>query len=312
VADPAHQLQNPLPPRLTAFALPKAFVGHAAVIQENAIRGWAALGLPIILMGKDAGVAEMAAAVGARHLPDVATNELGTPRLDSAFAIAAERATTPLIMYVNSDILFVDDPAAGAAKVGLAEFLGVGRRTNVDVGAKLVFSDDWRERARAMARERGELSHRSAIDYFILPRRSALTKLPPFVVGRPGWDNWMLATALERAISLVDMTDALLAVHQNHDYGHIQRGASGGEGWAGPEADTNRRIAAGKYRDIGDCTHALRADGRLIVDHWNKGRMHWRRARAGAGAGEVTRAIAHLLRPAVWPRLLRRAVAPPE
>jgi hypothetical protein len=183
----------------------------------------------------------------------------------------------------------------------------------VDVGAKLVFSDDWRERARAMAREKGELSHRSAIDYFILPRRSALTKLPPFVVGRPGWDNWMLATALERAIPLVDMTDALLAVHQNHDYGHIQRGASGGEGWSGPEADTNRRIAAGKYRDIGDCTH--RRSGRTAACAWTTGTRGGCTG-GGPGRGRERERSREPLRICCarrcGPRLLRRAVAPPE
>lgn len=294
-------------PSLTVFALPKAFRGHAGVIQENAVRSWAVHGLAVILMGRDEGIAEMAAAVGAVHVPDVECNEMGTPRLDSAFAIAAERASTRLIMYANSDILFPADPGRAVAGLGIDEFLAVGRRTNVDVTERMDYADaGWLAGAARLAREKGELFHQSAIDYFILPRLSGLTKLPPFVVGRPGWDNWMLANTLELGLPLVDLTGAVLAVHQNHDYGHIKRESAGQRGWDGPETDTNRKIAGGKYRDILDCTHRLGADGRVTVDHWNLGRALWRRARSGGGG--MARAVAHLMHPASLGRLARRVV----
>jgi hypothetical protein len=296
-------------PCLTVFALPKAFRGHAGVIQENAVRSWAAHGLAVILMGRDEGIAEMAAAVGGAHLPDVACNELGTPRLDSAFGLAAERASTRLIMYANSDILFPEDPGRVAAGLGMEEFLAVGRRTNVDVTARMDYADAaWLAGAARLARENGELFHQSAIDYFILPRASRLTRLPPFVVGRPGWDNWMLANTLELGLPLMDLTGAVLAVHQNHDYGHIKRDSARQRGWEGPETDTNRKIAGGKYRDINDCTHRVGADGRVTVDHWNKARMHLRRARAGAGICDWVWGLASVLHPRAWGPLARRAV----
>lgn len=292
-------------PSLTVFALPKAFREHAGVIQENAVRSWAAHGLAVVLMGRDEGIAEMAAAVGAVHVPDVACNEMGTPRLDSAFAIAAERASTRLIMYANSDILFPEDPGRAVAGLGLDKFLAVGRRTNVDMTQRMDYADaGWLVQVARLAREKGELFHQSAIDYFILPRASGLTKLPPFVVGRPGWDNWMLANTLDLGLPLVDLTGAVLAVHQNHDYGHIKREFAGQYGWEGPETDTNRKIAGGKYRDIGDCTHRVGADGRVRVDHWNLGRALWRRARGGGGG--MGRAMTHLSHPQSLMRIAKR------
>jgi hypothetical protein len=297
-------------PTLTVFALPKAFQGHTGVIQENAVRSWARHGHAVILMGQDAGIAEMANAVGATYVPEVKCNELGTPLLDSAFTIAAGLASTEAIMYANSDILFPTDPGRAIGGLGLGEYLAVGRRTNVDVWDVMDYTNPgWLAEIAGLAREKGELAHYSAIDYFLMPRKSELTKLPPFAVGRAGWDNWLLARALELGMPLVDLTDALVAVHQNHDYGHVKRSAAGQSGWAGPESDANRQIAAGKYRDLNDCTHHLNADGQLRVDRWNQGRMHMRRAGAGAGAGaaEWVRGAISMFHPSSWRRLIERA-----
>lgn len=300
---------------ITIFALPKAFKGHAGVIQENAVRSWVAHGHAVILMGQDAGIADMAQKVSAVHIPDVLCNEFGTPRLDSAFMIAAERSSTRFIMYVNSDILFPEAPGRVVAKLGLNEFLAVGRRTNVEIFDRLDYEDPaWLATAAQLARVSGELAHQAAIDYFVLPRNSELTKLPRFVVGRAGWDNWMLARALDLGVPLVDLTAAMLAVHQNHDHGHVKRARASQSVWEGPESDENRRVAGGEYRDIDDCTYRLEYDGQLRVDHWNLGRMRMRRARAGAGAAEWVRGAISMLHPTSLRRLVewaaRRSASP--
>ncbi|MDR1741595.1 MAG: hypothetical protein LBR38_07100, partial [Synergistaceae bacterium] len=45
--------------------------------------------------------------------------------------------------------------------------------------------------------------------------------IPPFAIGRMAFDDWMVADAVMRGIPVVDATDDVVAVHQNHDYGHI-------------------------------------------------------------------------------------------
>ena len=55
----------------------------------------------------------------------------------------------------------------------------------------------------------------NALDYFITthsgyPWRS----IPNFVVGRVGYDNWLVVTAIRRNISVIDATLTLSALHQ--------------------------------------------------------------------------------------------------
>ena len=262
---------------ITVFAIPKAFEGHVGVIQRNAIRSWAKLGLSVILLGDDPGVREMAQEVGATFLPDVDRNELGTPLLDSAFRLAKSTATTDILAYVNSDIIFVDPLPQAIRGLESASFLAAGQRTSIDLNSEIDFSQaGWDQPVRELARSSGVLTGPTAMDYFILPRKSPLTELPPFTVGRPGWDNWMCARAWDCHVPLVDLTNCLLAVHQEHGYEHVKQRT--GELWHGPEAEANRRLAAGmpKYHGIDRATHVADEAGGVQPNHLNLARMYWR------------------------------------
>ena len=63
------------------------FEGHSGVIQRNALKSWKLLHpeIEIILVGDDAGGAEIAKELGFRHEPFVERNKLGTKRLDYIF-----------------------------------------------------------------------------------------------------------------------------------------------------------------------------------------------------------------------------------
>src|ERR1700689_2205182 len=96
---------------LTIFAIPKPFRGQSDLIQRNAVASWTRI-TPrpeVLLFGDEEGTAEVARELGVRHAPEVARNELGTPRLDDLFARAERIATTPLLAYVNADIILSDE-----------------------------------------------------------------------------------------------------------------------------------------------------------------------------------------------------------
>ena len=59
-----------MPPTLTIFAAPKAFVGAAATSQHNAVWSWTQLGpdVEVILLGEEDGIAEASRELGARHV----------------------------------------------------------------------------------------------------------------------------------------------------------------------------------------------------------------------------------------------------
>jgi len=81
---------------LTLLSAPKPFRGHIGVIQTNAITSWLRLSPPceVVLFGDDEGVADAAQRTGARHVPQVARNQYGTPILSDVFDQGAALAGT--------------------------------------------------------------------------------------------------------------------------------------------------------------------------------------------------------------------------
>ena len=250
---------------LTLFAIPKPFAGHVGVIQRNALASWRRTfpDAEIFVCGAEEGAREAAAAVGARHFPDLERNEFGTPLLGSTFRRVAAESRSELLAYVNADIVLLSDLPAALARVPFRDFLLVSRRWNVDVTERLdLEAEDWAERLRSRAREHGQLFRRDGIDLFVFPRKSPLVPdLPQFAVGRPGWDNWFIYRARRLRLPVIDATPSLTIVHQNHGYGHVP--AAAGDRWEGPEARLNRRLMGGVERifDVGDADHVLGPDG---------------------------------------------------
>jgi hypothetical protein len=243
---------------ITLFAIPKAFAGETAVIQRNALESWAHLGpeVEILLLGGDEGLAEAAAHVGARHVRDVETTQFGTPLLSSAFALARDASSRPVLAYVNADIMLLPDFVHAVRRIRLTSFLCLGRRWNVDLDAPFDFGPGYEERLRAFVRTDGELALPDAIDYFVLDRNGPLTELPPFAVGRPGWDNWMIYRARRLGVPVVDATRAITAIHPRHGYEHVPERT--GALWYGPEAEANFQLIKGLERfQTRHATHVL-------------------------------------------------------
>jgi hypothetical protein len=228
--------------QLTVFSIPKGFVDpHISLIQRNAVRSWVGLGadVEVMLMGDDPGVAEAAQELGATHVGDPAKNEYGTPLLDWAFSQAAKRGTGEWLCYVNADILLLSDFLAAVRRLPAEPLLGIGQRWDCDITETLEF-DGSDAQLTAWARAHGKLDLGSGSDYFVFPRDTDFA-IPPFAVGRPGWDNWMMGRTLELGLPLIDMTPTTTVIHQNHDYGHVA--SRSGSNWEGPEADRNRELA---------------------------------------------------------------------
>ena len=258
---------------LTFLTIPKPFRGRIGAIQRNALRSWSMLrpACHIILFGDEDGTAEAAAEFDAGHVPDVALTEFGTPLLNDLFKRAPRLADTPLLCYANADIILMDDfmRAAGAVNRLKRPFLMIGQRRDLDVSQPLDFTPGWEEKLRARALREGRLLGPIGIDYFLFPR-GLWRDIPPFAVGRPGWDNWMLWKGRSMGARLIDATPSVMAVHQKHDYGHHPDGKQGL--WQGPEAQRNRELA-GKVASrfsVDDATHLLTSKGvKRALDRWH-------------------------------------------
>jgi hypothetical protein len=244
---------------LTLFTTAKPFLGHAGVIQRNALRSWTLLRprCEILLFGDDEGAAEVAAELGVTHLPQVGRNEHGK-LVSDLFAQAERRASHELLCYANADMVLLSDLAGAAARVAQLRrpFLMVGQRWDLEVQEPLDFDEGWEERLRATVREAGSLHPPYGIDYFLF-RRGMWGPMPPFVVGRAAWDNWMVYEARRRRAYVIDATKVVFCVHQNHDYSHYADGKWGA--YRGPGALHNRELGGGPERmfNVADATHVL-------------------------------------------------------
>jgi hypothetical protein len=250
---------------LTLFATPKHFRGHIATIQRNAIASWTHLNPrpEIFLFGDEEGTAEIATRHGLRHFPEVARNEFGTPLLDDLFRKAGEHASTPLLGYVNADIILTDDFCMAIERVRsrFEKFMMVGRRWDMDWKEPLDFSQgSWAESIRGHALRANVQRPGNFIDYFVFPRGLG-DGLLPLAIGRPGFDNYLLWRMRSRGAELVDASSAVVAIHQNHDYAHRSLGQGDRKGE--PEYKRNRAMIGAWWHlyTIDDATQILDAEG---------------------------------------------------
>jgi hypothetical protein len=231
-------------PVLSLIACPKAFRNKFAVIQRNAILSWSQLRprCEILLVGDDFGTEDISRELGLTHLPHVARNSSGTPLVSSIFELGQSVAMAERVCYVNADIILLND-FVEAVRSAVADFpngLLVGRRTEVQIETLIDFTNPgWERELRARARSSGYLQQPSAIDYFVF-RRGSFAAMPPFAIGRPSWDNWLLYDAKRSGVPLVDITRIATVVHQTHDYTHHAGGQVGV--WKGQEAKENAAI----------------------------------------------------------------------
>ncbi len=257
---------GPERPAVTLLSTAKAFTGIFEVIQTNAITSWTLLEPrpDVILFGDDPGTAELCRALVIRHVPDVATTEQGTPLLSDMFLRGQELATTPMVCWSNADIIF-DEHLLEAART-LADrprpAYVVGRRTDIDQPDQLRFDDGWQGQLTERAALVGELKPAKWIDWFLFTR-GLFHELPPFAIGRPGYDPWLIWRASELGADVIDATAFVPAIHQRHDYTHV---GSREAVFAGAEARQNAAIVDDfrHYHSIAYAPLRLDADGRVV------------------------------------------------
>jgi hypothetical protein len=249
---------------LTIFTTLKSFQGHAAIIQRNALISWTLLrpACEIILFGNDQGTAEIALELNLRHIPRIACNEYDTPLVSDIFAQARRLATHKLLCYANGDIIFMNDFLRAVKDVASAKdrFLMVGQRWDTDVKELIDFEADWETWLRDYTARQGKLHPKFGLDYFVFSHSFA-PEMPPFAIGRPIWDNWLIYHTRCRKIPLIDATQVVMAIHQNHDYTHRKVGQR--HVGDGPEAEYNVSLANPLSYGFGmdDATHILTSDG---------------------------------------------------
>ncbi|MFV2044042.1 MAG: hypothetical protein ACC700_12510 [Anaerolineales bacterium] len=302
--------------RLTIFTSPKPFDDALmATIQRNAIGSWIHQGseVEVMLIGDEIGMEQAAQDLGVRHLIGVEKNEHGTPLIDSIFSIADQEASHSLLAYINADILLLDDflPAVRRSADRFDRFMMVGQRWDLDLDSELTFESGWAHAMLEQLETRGMLHPPAGSDYFVFPR-GQFGRLPPFALGRAGWDNWMIFNARRLVVPVIDATQSITVVHQNHDYRHLE----GGEPhYRHPESYKNVELGGGPETvfTLADANWRLNGHGLRRTRTSATGLRRWIEAAAIArlGPGRRLRLVHALFHPVetarwLWATALRR------
>jgi hypothetical protein len=231
---------------ITIFSAPKAFEDpHISLIQRNAICSWLALGerVEVLLMGDEPGLREAAHSLGVRLIPVKDRAESGAPKISALFSAARREARHEILCYLNADIILLDDFPKCVQRVAerFESFLLVGQRWDVKIEEDLFSDGDWQDNLRSIMQDGAELHPPMGSDYFVFPL-GQFTGIPDFVLGRAGWDNWMIYQGRHLKIPVVDVTQAITVVHQEHDYAHLPGGESH---YRHPESGLNVMLAGG-------------------------------------------------------------------
>jgi hypothetical protein len=250
---------------ITFFSAPKPFTDpHIAMIQRNAIRSWTLLpDVEVILLGEEEGLAEAARELDVKHLPNVKRNDNGTPLISSMFQLARENSNSDLLCIINADMILMSDFVEAARRSHLQRemFVLLSQRWDYDITSPIDFTAGWELRLRESVRKQNQLHRPAGSDFFLFPK-NCYEDIPDFIIGRAGWDNWMVYKACQQNWPVIDCTPSMMIVHQNHDYSHLPGGKSHYEH---PDTNENIRLAGGQANiryTILDSTLLL-VDGKL-------------------------------------------------
>ncbi|MCK4781648.1 hypothetical protein KAS79_01840 [Candidatus Parcubacteria bacterium] len=210
---------------LTIFSNPRPFQGPFDTIQRNAIKSWTLLRpkCEIILFEDEEGTtSRVAEEFGVQCRTDVACDEFGTPLLSDVFAKIRRTASNEIIAQVNADIILMSDFIKAIRDVKRLKasqpFFLTGRRWDLDIKEKINFNEiDWEKKLRQKIVKQGELHGFSGMDYWVFTRNLPINP-PAFAVGRPGMDSWLIYKVRELKMPVIDATQVVDIIHQNHNY----------------------------------------------------------------------------------------------
>jgi len=222
---------------MTIFSFPRPFIntdkGKFKTIQENAIMSWKLThpDTEIILFGDEEGTHEICNRLKLKHMPEVKVNNFGTPYLNDLFERAQEIASSSILCYLHSDILLIKNMDFMIAEISkqFSEFLLAARRWDLfsiwngtvensieySLG-RINFNLNWKQLIEMEISARGRLRHPGSCDCFIFTKDFyPKGYIPSFLLGRKGWDGWIVYDVLKRKIAAVDISSFKI-LHQTH------------------------------------------------------------------------------------------------
>lgn len=214
---------------LTIFCSPKPFKNEADWNQRNAMRSWKEIhpDVEIFVFGTAFGSEDAVAEIGAILVPEIESSPSGAPSFNAMQRYVTKNGQYDLQVYVNCDILLNATllKAMIMSHKHFERFLIVGERLDLSQGTTIdVRHPAWADALVPMAKNGRLIAHGpTGVDYFGFVRE-AWDGLPPIYMGRALCDQALLHHCLKERIPIIDASQAVMAIHQFHDYWHVPGG----------------------------------------------------------------------------------------
>ena len=265
---------------ITLFATPKNFNGIFKNIQLNALRSWRALSpdIQIIIFGDSKGSKDASQKINAEYIPNVKCSPQGTPYLSDLFQQADNLARFSIMTFINADIILPKNFLEVAINVSqnFKKFLMVGHRLDMDVNSIIDFKNSENNKYFWQLVDKQSIRHApSGIDYFVY-NKNLWGNLPDFIIGRPGYDNWLIWKARRRLIPITDATESVKAVHQNHHF-NFHNITDDPKIVHESEGNFNRKLVKKKSLNILDSTHQISNGNIVKKNDKNSRQRYWHR-----------------------------------
>jgi hypothetical protein len=210
---------------ITFFTTPKQFKGENIITQKNALRSWKQFSpeCEIIVFDKFSDSGDVFNELKVTNITDIKkfSDELPLPLVNEMFNKIQLIANNPICCYINSDIILPENFLEIVVNLHNkleSNYLLVGQRFDLNVNSELDFSKNWEADFLVKYKNEMELHPPSGSDFFIFPKNQyGKEDIPPFAIGRPVWDNWLIYNGVKRKkLKVVDITNSTIVYHQNH------------------------------------------------------------------------------------------------
>lgn len=228
---------------ITFLSSPKTFSGNLYKNQLNAIQSWLNVhpNAEVILYGDSPGCKEVCAMLGIRHVDKIECSPSGVPYFDAIVGHAQKYALYDIQVYLNCDILLTQDILDAIKMVNFSRFLIIGQRIDLGEKTNVYFQkDNWHLYTVTLIQNGyAKLHVPSGMDYFIFTR-GLWVGMKPLVIGRAGYDSALVSFCLKHSIPIIDATYMIPALHQYHDYSHLDDKEK--EVMSGVDAKNNQKV----------------------------------------------------------------------
>jgi len=210
----------------TIMTVPLAFEGNDAITQRNAIMSWTLLRPrpDIIVMCNETGVAEFAKEHGLIHIPAVRMTKYGVPSIANILELGQASSPNDVIAYVDTDVILIRDfpVVVQAVAAEFDNFMMCGYRKSDYMTHMIPFDDPkWEADLIDHLHKWGQFYTKgmgSGSDYFVFRKGLFGNDIPDFSIGKGHWDGWRMKYALDHGAELLDCSDIIFQIHQDHPW----------------------------------------------------------------------------------------------